>query len=107
MHVTEIAQRVRGGETTAEAECAAALAAIAAKDPSLHAFLHVGRDEALDQARAVDIKRKRGEPLGPMAGVPVAIKDAICTRGVPTTAGSKILAGYVPPYDATVVARLR
>jgi aspartyl-tRNA(Asn)/glutamyl-tRNA(Gln) amidotransferase subunit A len=105
--VVEIATRVARGDVTAEAVCREALKAIDEKDRALHAFLHVARDEALAAARAIDIKRGRGEPLGPLAGVPVGIKDALCTRGVPTTAGSKILAGYVPPYDATVVARLR
>jgi len=107
MHLIEVARRVQQGEVTAEAVCTAALTAIEAKDGALHAFLHVARDEALAQARDLDTRRKRGDKLGPLAGVPIAIKDAICTRGVPTTAGSKILAGYVPPYDATVIARLR
>src|SRR3974390_3546789 len=107
MRVTEIATRVQRGEVAAEAVCAEALAAIGAKDGALHAFLHVARDEAMAQARALDARRKAGAALGPLAGVPIAIKDAICTRGVPTTAGSKILSGYVPPYDATVIARLR
>ena len=106
MRVTEIATRVQRGEVTAEAVCAEALAAIQARDGALHAFLHVARDEALARARELDIRRKGGDALGPLAGVPIAIKDAICTRGVPTTAGSKILSGYVPPYDATVIARL-
>jgi aspartyl-tRNA(Asn)/glutamyl-tRNA(Gln) amidotransferase subunit A len=105
--VLQIASRVARGETTAEAVCREALARIEARDVALHAFLHVARDQALEAARAVDVKRARGETLGPLAGVPVGIKDALCTRGVPTTAGSKILSGYVPPYDATVVARLR
>jgi aspartyl-tRNA(Asn)/glutamyl-tRNA(Gln) amidotransferase subunit A len=105
--VTDVAARVQRGETTAEAVCAGALAAIEARDGALGAFLHVAREEALAQARALDVRRMKGDPLGPLAGVPVAIKDAICTRGIPTTAGSKILAGYVPPYDATVIARLR
>ncbi len=105
--VVEIAARVARGEVTAEAVCGEALARIAARDGALHAFLHVAGEQALEAARQVDAKRARGEALGPLAGVPVALKDALCTRGVPTTAGSKILAGYVPPYDATVVERLR
>ncbi len=105
--VVEIAGRVARGEVTAEAVCREALAGIAAKDGSLHAFLHVATENAIEAARQVDAKRARGEALGPLAGVPVAVKDALCTRGLPTTAGSKILAGYVPPYDATVVERLR
>jgi aspartyl-tRNA(Asn)/glutamyl-tRNA(Gln) amidotransferase subunit A len=104
--VCRIAEQVQRGEATAESVTAASLARIEAVDKTVHAFLHVTAD-ALEQAREVDKKRARGEALGPLAGVPVAIKDALVTRGVPTTAASKILAGYVPPYDATVVARLR
>ena len=106
--VTEIAARVQGGELTAEKAAAAALARIAARDGEVHAFLHVARDEALAQARAVDQKRARGEPLGTLAGVPDRHQGRdLHARRSPTTAGSKILAGYVPPYDATVIARLR
>jgi aspartyl-tRNA(Asn)/glutamyl-tRNA(Gln) amidotransferase subunit A len=104
--VLAIADRVRRGEITAESVTSASLARIGEIDPKIHAFLHVASD-ALDQARAIDGKRARGEPLGVLAGVPVAIKDALVTRGVPTTAASKMLASYVPPYDATVVAHLR
>ena len=103
--VIAIAERVRSGETTAVAIAAATLARIDAADGELHAFLTVSRDELLAQARAVDAKRERGEPLGPLAGVPIALKDALCTRGVRTTCASKILEHWVPPYDATVVAR--
>jgi aspartyl-tRNA(Asn)/glutamyl-tRNA(Gln) amidotransferase subunit A len=105
--VLEIAESVRRGEMTAEAAALAALARIAAMDGELHSFLHVAGTEALAQARSVDAKRARGEPLGLLAGVPIAIKDAICTRGIRSTAGSRILDGYVPPYDATVIERLR
>jgi aspartyl-tRNA(Asn)/glutamyl-tRNA(Gln) amidotransferase subunit A len=105
--VIGIAEGVRSGDIRAEEVTAAALARIEAKNGSLNAFLRVAHAEALAQARALDDRRARGEPLGPMAGVPVAVKDAICTRGMVSTAGSKILAGYVPPYDATVIERLR
>ena len=105
--VIELAERVRTGEVSATEVAKSTLARIDARDPELHAFLTVSRDEVLSQARAVDEKRARGEALGPLAGVPVALKDALCTRGVRTTSGSKILERYVPPYDATVVARLR
>ncbi|MBX3231606.1 MAG: Asp-tRNA(Asn)/Glu-tRNA(Gln) amidotransferase subunit GatA [Labilithrix sp.] len=105
--VVSIAEAVRKGERSALSVAEESLAAIEARDGSLHAFLTVTKDEMLAQARAVDDKRARGEALGLLAGVPVALKDALCTRGVPTTAASKILDGYRPPYDATVVARLR
>jgi aspartyl-tRNA(Asn)/glutamyl-tRNA(Gln) amidotransferase subunit A len=104
--VVEIATNVQRGEITAEKVTERALARIAAGDGTLHAFLQVAREGALARAREVDAKRSRGEALGPLAGVPIAIKDAICTRGLPSTAASKILAGYVPPYDATVIERL-
>ena len=105
--VVEIAESVRSGATSAEKVTEQALARVAAVDGRVHAFLAVDREGALEQAREIDRKRARGEALGALAGVPVAVKDAICTRGMPTTAGSKILAGYVPPYDAAVVERLR
>ena len=105
--VIEIADRVQRGEITAQQVTSAALAHIAATDGEVHAFLCVGHAAAVAQARAIDERQSRGERVGPLAGVPVAIKDAICTHGLPTTAGSKILAGYAPPYDATVIERLR
>jgi aspartyl-tRNA(Asn)/glutamyl-tRNA(Gln) amidotransferase subunit A len=79
---------------------------IAAVDEDVHAFLHVNAD-AIDTAAAIDQKRAAGEELGELAGVPIAIKDVLCTLGMPSTAGSRILEGWIPPYDATVVARLR
>jgi aspartyl-tRNA(Asn)/glutamyl-tRNA(Gln) amidotransferase subunit A len=105
--VVETATSIQSGEVTAEQVTSRALAGIAEHDGEIGAFLHVAREEALQQARAIDARRARGEALGPLAGVPVAIKDAICTRGIVSTAGSKILEGYVPPYDATVIERLR
>ena len=105
--VIAIAGRVQRGETTALAVAEQALGRIDAANGELNAFLTVARDEVLEQARAIDAKRARGEVLGPLAGVPIALKDALCTRGVRTTCGSKILEHWVPPYDATVVAKLR
>jgi aspartyl-tRNA(Asn)/glutamyl-tRNA(Gln) amidotransferase subunit A len=105
--VTEIAARVHAGELSAEKVAEDACARIAAVDGNVHAFLHVADTQAIEQARDIDRRRSQGEKLGVMAGVPVAVKDAICTRAMPTTAGSKILAKYIPPYDATVIARLR
>ncbi len=105
--VAEIADRVCRGELTAEEVTASALEQTGALNRKLNAFLHIAGVDALAQARAIDQKRARGEALGRLAGVPIAIKDAICVRAMPSTAGSRILEGYVPPYDATVVARLR
>jgi aspartyl-tRNA(Asn)/glutamyl-tRNA(Gln) amidotransferase subunit A len=77
------------------------------REPRIRAFLYVDEAGALDQARAVDVRRERGEPLGILAGLPVAVKDVLCVRDRPTTCGSKILQNYVPPYDAHVVTRLK
>src|SRR5882762_9942789 len=79
---------------------------IEARDPELNAFLTLSKDRALAQADRVDALVTAGKPLPPLAGVPVAVKDVISTRGVRTTCGSKILENYVPPYDATAVQRL-
>ncbi len=102
-----IAARIASGEVTAVEVTEAHLARIEAVDEKVHAFLHVDREGALAQARAVDEKRERGEELGPLAGVPLALKDIFTTKGIPTTVGSKILEGWIPPYDATVTQRLR
>jgi len=76
-------------------------------DGAVHSFLTLTEETALEQAKEVDRKIKKGEPLGPLEGMPIAIKDVICTRGVRTTAASKILENYIPPYDATVIAKLK
>ena len=102
-----IAGAVRRGERTARSVAEAALEAIAARDPELHAFLRVTADEARAAADAVDDALRSGRDPGPLAGVPVALKDNLCTRGIPTTCASRILQGWRPPYDATVVTRLR
>ncbi len=99
--------RVVGGEVSAEDLVGSFLDRIEREGERLGALLHVDRDGALAQARRVDGRRAAGEVLGPLAGVPVAVKDNLCTRGVPTTCGSRILEGYRPPYDAHVVERLR
>ncbi len=100
-----VARLVRSGDLSAVDVCERALADIAARDAGIHAFLRVTGDRALARAKAVDAERARGR-TGPLCGVPVAIKDNLCTVDVETTAGSRILAGYLPPYDATAVARL-
>ena len=76
-------------------------------EPAIHAFLHLDQEGALAQAADVDAKRARGEKLSPLAGVPLALKDVLAQMGVPTTAGSKMLEGWRPPYDATVVTKLK
>jgi aspartyl-tRNA(Asn)/glutamyl-tRNA(Gln) amidotransferase subunit A len=102
----ELAAAVRAGTTTARAATEAALLAVAEGDGEIHAFLHVDADGALAAADRIDALVAKGRDPGPLAGVPVALKDNLCTRGVPTTAASRILEGWVPPYTATVVDRL-
>ena len=103
--VTGIRAAVAGGDLSARDVCARYLDRIADGDKRLHAFTTVQRDAALARAEEVDARRDAWRDR-PLLGVPVAVKDVICTRGEPTTAGSRILAGYRPPYDATVVTRL-
>jgi aspartyl-tRNA(Asn)/glutamyl-tRNA(Gln) amidotransferase subunit A len=107
MTATALARLVATGETSAVEVTRAHLDRIATTDPQVHAFLHVDSEGALATAGVVDAARQAGEPLGPLAGVPVAVKDVLTTRGVPTTCGSAILKDWRPPYDATIVARLR
>lgn len=103
----ELAALLTRGELTAEELTGQFLGAIRDRDERIKAFLSVDEPAALAQARAIDAKHKTGQPLGKLAGLPVAIKDVLCTRGWRTTCGSKILANYIPPYDAHVIRRLR
>ncbi|MDO5701178.1 MAG: Asp-tRNA(Asn)/Glu-tRNA(Gln) amidotransferase subunit GatA [Bowdeniella nasicola] len=103
----EAADRLRSGEITSEDLTAACLARIEALDGELNAFLHVDAEGALETARDVDRRRAAGESLHPLAGVPIALKDNMVARGMPTTCASKILGNWKPPYDATVVTRIR
>ncbi|HYQ40472.1 MAG TPA: amidase, partial [Polyangiaceae bacterium] len=118
--IPQQADKVKSGEISAVALTERALSRMEAQS-GLHAFLHVAREAALAAAAAVDRKRASGAALGKLSGVPIAIKDALCTADAPTTCASKILTrrnadgtagsgpetGWRPPFDATVVARLR
>jgi aspartyl-tRNA(Asn)/glutamyl-tRNA(Gln) amidotransferase subunit A len=102
-----LAEQVRSGAVSATEVVERHLAAIDESDGAVHAFLTVLHDAARRDASAVDDRIAAGEDPGPLAGVPVAVKDNLCTRGVPTTCSSRILDGWCPPYDATVIERLR
>ena len=106
MSARGLAAAVRSGERSARSVVDEHLEAIRSGEPEIHAFNLVLADEALAAADEVDRRVAAGEDPGPLAGVPVALKDNLCTRGVPTTCSSRILEGWLPPYDATVVERL-
>jgi aspartyl-tRNA(Asn)/glutamyl-tRNA(Gln) amidotransferase subunit A len=107
MTAAELSAAMAAGEVSAADVTEAHLNRIAAVDDQVKAFLHVAADDARARAREVDARRKAGEPLGPLAGVPVAVKDLFTTVGMPTTCGSKILEGWHPPYESTITQRLR
>lgn len=106
MTIQHIVQAVTAGQKTAEALTREALAVIAEKNPVINAFVEVFEKDAISQAQAVDQKRARGEKLGPLAGVPVAIKDNILYKGHKATCCSKMLENYVASYTSTVVEKL-
>lgn len=104
--LTELRTELRNGRTTSVAATQAMLDAIVAQDNDIKSYLTITAEQALQAAAAADARRANGDD-SPLLGVPVAVKDIICTQGVPTTAGSKILEGFVPPYDAFVVQKLK
>lgn len=106
LSAAELSAGLTAGDFTSVDATQAHLDRIAAVDGDVHAYLHVNA-AALAEAGAVDARRAAGEQLPELAGVPVAIKDVLCTIGMPSTAGSKMLEGWVPPYDATVVERMK
>ncbi|WP_412540321.1 Asp-tRNA(Asn)/Glu-tRNA(Gln) amidotransferase subunit GatA [Longispora sp. K20-0274] len=103
----ELGALIASGETSSLEVTREHLGQISKVDKKVHAFLHVDIEGALSAAKAVDARRAAGEKLGPLAGVPIAVKDVVTTKGVPTTVGSKMLEGWKPPYDATLVERLK
>ncbi len=107
LSAADLAAAMTSGAVSCVEATQAHLDRIAAVDDDVHAFLHVNATEALDVARTVDTRRAAGEDLHPLAGVPIALKDIVVTKGMPTTAGSRILEGWMPPYDATLVERIR
>ncbi len=107
MTASGLAAAIAAGQVSAAEVTEAHLARIDRVDPRVHAFLHIAADGARAAARAVDERRAAGAALGPLAGVPLALKDVFTTQDMPTTCGSRILDGWLPPYDATVTRRLR
>src|SRR5687768_6811494 len=103
----DLLNRLEGGEISAVEVTEAFLDRIEKTDGEIGAFLSVEADKALLKARRVDEKREQGLPLGVLAGLPIGIKDVICTKGMPTTCGSRMLENFIPPYDAHVIEKLK
>src|ERR1700753_1077854 len=106
LSIAEARDAVREGRVSAAALAEEHYERIATRDPEINSYLALSRERAFAQAEKVDAAVKAGAELGPLAGVPIGVKDVLTMRGVPATAGSLILKGYHPPYDATVVTRL-
>ncbi|MCX7964740.1 MAG: Asp-tRNA(Asn)/Glu-tRNA(Gln) amidotransferase subunit GatA [Candidatus Sumerlaea chitinivorans] len=103
----ELSDLLRKGEISSVELTRSVLSRISEVEPQIQAYISVTGDIALEMAKAADEALRRGEAVSPLAGIPIAIKDNMCTKGVPTTCASRILGNFVPPYDATTVARLR
>ena len=104
--LTDLRDALRNGETTSVAATQAMLDRIVEFDNQVRSYITISDEAALLQAEAADARLEQGDE-SPLLGVPVAVKDIICTKGVETTAGSKILKGFIPPYDAYVVDKLK
>ena len=104
--IHELQDKLRAGETTAAEINASVFSRIDAVDPNLHAYILLMREQAAAEAERADAEIRRGE-IKPLTGIPIALKDIFCTRGIRTTCGSRILENFIPPYDATVVEKLR
>jgi amidase len=107
LSLTELVKRLKSGELTSTAVTGHMLARISALEPQLRAYVTVTADQAMSTAARLDEDRAAGKPLGPLHGVPIALKDLLFTQGIPTSCGTKVLADWVPDEDATVVTRLK
>ena len=107
MSIRELQLGISNKQTTAAAIVESSLKSAAALQKELNAFLQIDREGAIARAKTIDAERKDGQPLSPLAGIPIAVKDNICVRGLQTSCGSKILGDYQPPYNATVIERLQ
>ncbi|MEQ8542285.1 MAG: Asp-tRNA(Asn)/Glu-tRNA(Gln) amidotransferase subunit GatA [Coleofasciculus sp. D1-CHI-01] len=105
--IRELHQQLIDKERTSVEITQDALDRIQALEPKIHSFLHITADYALEQARQVDAKIAAGEEIGMLAGIPIGIKDNMCTKGIPTTCASRILENFVPPYESTVTQKLK
>ena len=104
---TDWLQQLESGECTSTEITQLYLDQIERHDSTIQAFLQIDRDMAMQQAEAIDQRRQAGQPVGRLAGLPVAVKDILCSLDQPTTCGSRQLENFKPPYDATVVAKLK
>lgn len=107
LSAVDLLTKLQSGEVSAVQLTQACVEQIQRHDQRIGSFVDVAADAALDQAASIDRRRQQGQPLGPLAGLPVAIKDVLCTRGWKTTCASRMLQNFIPPYDATVVAKLK
>ena len=103
----ELSERIRRGDIGVQEALEAVLDRIGEREERLHCYLTINRDGARARARDLQKRRSAGETLGPLAGVPIAVKDNLCTKGMRTTCGSKMLEGFIPPYNATAVQNLQ
>ena len=105
--IRELHQQLTSKQRSAVEITQAALDRLQALEPQLKSFLCITPEVALNQAKAVDAQIAAGETIGMMAGIPIALKDNLCTKGIPTTCASRILEGFVPPYESTVTGKLQ
>ncbi len=105
--IRELHQQLVKKERSAVEITTETLERIQTLEPKLHSFLHVAADRALEQAKQVDGQIAAGEQIGLLEGIPMGIKDNMCTEGIPTTCGSRILENFVPPYESTVTGKLQ